>query len=90
MDCAIPAIVVVMALVMLATVSAGGPVAGVVTGVAAGGEVVMTPQSRYEGLGGKYTCPIVILRFTKAGVMPFAMMLFIVSVRDFFVRRFGG
>ena len=79
-----------MALVMPATVRAGGPVAGAVTGIAAGGKVVMTPQSSYEGLGGKYICPIVILRFTKTGVVLFAMMLFIVSLRDFFVRRLDG
>ena len=42
-----------MAFVTSAIVSAGGPGDGAVTGVAAGGEVVMTPQSRYEGLGGK-------------------------------------
>ena len=65
-------------------------VAGAVTGVAAGGEVVKTPKSRYVTLGGKYRCPIVILRSTKAGVVLFAMMLFIVLVRDSLVRLLNG
>ena len=79
-----------MALVTSAIVRAGGPVADADTGVAAGGEVVITPQSRYVGLGGKNRCAIVIERFTTAGAVLVAMMLRIVSRRSFFVRRFFG
>ena len=79
-----------MAFVTSAILIAGGPGDDAVTGVAAGGEVVITPQSRYEELGGKYICPIVILRFTIAGVVLLAMMLFIVSRRVFLVSRYDG
>ena len=79
-----------MAFVTSAILIAGGPGDDAVTGVAAGGEVVMTPQSRYKELGGKYICPIVILRFTIAGVVLLAMMLFIVSRRVFLVSRYDG
>ena len=77
-----------MALVTSAIVRTGGPVVGAVTGVAAGGDVAKTAKSRYEMLGGKYRCANEIVRFTRAGVVLVAMMLLIVSRRDFLVRRF--
>ena len=76
-----------MALVTSAIVRTGGPVAAAVTGFAAGGEVVKTPKSRYVKLGGKYRCANEIVRFTIAGTVLVAMMLRIVSRREFFVRR---
>ena len=76
-----------MAIVTSAIVRTAGPVAAAVTGFAAGGEVEKTPKSRNVMLGGKYRCANEIVIFTIAGTVLVAMMLRILSRREFLVRR---